>query len=118
MDYKTELMKIAKLIKAEETGIEYTEKNSKDHNFKYKADTIRVYDNPNQLKRFTAVITGREWDEPGSTDKSLIRFDMNGKTVFATGKEDQKLGKPVAWKSIPAAVQKKVLNQLSGKWEE
>lgn len=118
MDYKAEIQRIAKLIQAEDNQIEYTEKNSKDHNFKYKADTIRVYDNPNQVKRFTAVLTGREWDEPGSTDKSFIRFDMNGKTVFSTGKEDQKLGKPVAWKSIPAMVQKKVLNQLSGKWDE
>lgn len=123
MNIFKELQRIAKVLKADgmgdnNDGIEYTTAKSPEHSFKYKNDTIRVYDKPEQVKRFTAVLSGKEWDVNGSSDKTLVRFDMKGKTAFATGKEDQqKLGKPVAFKSLPQQVQKAVLNQVSGKWE-
>lgn len=114
MDIQKEIRLVAKVLLADEE-VKYTSAKSGDHTFNFKGDTIRVYDKPEQVKRFTAVLSGKDWDEKGSTSKSLIRFDMAGKTVFATGQENASLGKPVVWNSLPSSLQKKIKDAVSGK---
>lgn len=109
--------RIAKKILAE-VKVDYTEKNSAQHVFKKGSDTIRLYHNPTLNKPFTAVISGKDWDEPGSTNKTLITFNDKGATSIRSGKEDASLGKPAVFANLPANLKQAVFKLLSGKYEE
>lgn len=108
---------ITRLAKKITAGVEYTSKGSPAHSFKVKTDTLRLYDKPEASKRFTVVLSGKDWDEKGSTDKTLIRADEKGNVSFGIGKEDDKLGKPAVFSSLPSAVKSKILEQVKGKYE-
>jgi len=109
--------RIAKKI-ISEVKVDYTDKNSSSHNFKKGKDTIRLYYNPSFNKPFTAVISGKDWDEPGSSSKALISFNEKGITSLHTGREDQSLGKPIVFNTIPNNLKQAVFNVLAGKWED
>lgn len=111
------IQRIASKIAAEPIVVEYTEKNKPNHIFTKGKDKIKVYDNPSLVKRFTAVLLGKEWED--GDVKTLIRFNDLGNSSFATGKEDPiKLGKPVVWKSLPVKLQKILIDNLGGKYAE
>jgi len=95
--------------------VEYTEKNSPKHVFKKGSDTVKVFDNPKMVMRFTAVLSGKEWDD--GPVKTIISFTENGRTKFGTGREWQEsYGQPVAWNSLPAPLKKIVTEAVSGKY--
>lgn len=113
-DQKTVERIASKLIAAIE--VKYLEKpNMPGHAFKAGKDIIKVYDNPAAVKRFTAVISGKEWGT-GSV-KTFVKFSDNGNSTLATGVEDEKLGKPVLFKSIPLNLRKMINEKLGGKYD-
>lgn len=114
MDAEDRVMRLAMKICAA-VEVEYTEKNSPQHVFKKGNDTVRVYDNPKMVMRFTAVLSGKEWDS--GPVKTILMFTENGRTKFGTGREWQEVyGKPVAWASMPALLRKSVTEVISGKY--
>jgi len=98
-------------------NVTYTEKGSPKHSFKTGKDIIRLYDNPQAVKRFTAVLGGKDWDKGSPSIKSMIRFDENGKTSMTSGTEDDKLGKPAVFASLPAVLKSKVIKLMGGKYD-
>jgi len=114
MDIHKEISKIARLLNAS-VDVRYTTANSGGHAFKKGRDTVKVYDDPQKIKRFTAVLSGKDWDS-GSL-KTLLLFDERGQMKFQTGREDNTLGKPVEWNSLPSSLRNQITVKLSGKWE-
>jgi hypothetical protein len=106
---------IAVRIAADPIEVQYTENGKPNHVFKKGTDIIRVFDNPNAVKRFTAVVFGKGWED--GDVHTVIRFNDGRAFNFGTDKISPKLGKPVVWTSLPEELRKKILTQLSGKWE-
>ena len=110
------ILRIASKIASPALEVKYTTMNSPQQTFKKNGDIVRVYDNPKQSRRFTAVFSGKNWEDGGY--KTLVRIDEHGGLGLGTGKEEASLGKPVIWTSLPLDLRNKIIQQLNGKYEE
>lgn len=95
--------------------VKYTTKGSSQHVFRKGKDSISVYDNPNAVKRFSVVLSGKDWDD--GSYKTIIRMSDNGRFILSTGREDPSLGKPVEWSSFPNNLKETVFDQMKGGYD-
>lgn len=94
--------------------VKYTSKGSGDHAYRKNRDFIRVYDNPRAPKRFNMVFAGPDW-ESGPV-KTILKVSEGGNFTYTTGREDDSLGTPVVWNSLPRNIQSVALNQIKGNY--